>query len=310
MSTQSSAMPDSPLGAQAAAPAPITATQVFFWSVRRELWEYRSLYIAPLAAGGVFLLGFLISLARLPRQMRALVAADPMAQRMAIERHYMMAAGLLMLTSMLVGAFYSIEALHGERRDRGVLFWKSLPVSDLMTVLSKIAIPVVVLQLIAFVITLAVYWMMLLLSSAVLLGSGMSPAMLWTRLPILQMSAMLLYHLLILHGLWHAPFYAWFLMVSSWAKRAPFLWAVLPPLAIGIAEKIAFNTSYFAGMLWNHLGGSPDGGSQVQSGSMSDMLGRFEPVKLLTAPGLWTGLAVTAIFLTIAVRLRRNREPI
>jgi ABC-2 type transport system permease protein len=310
MSTQSSALPDSPLGVQAAAPAPITATQVFFWSVRREIWEYRSLYIAPLAAGGVFLLGFLISLAYLPRHMRALVTADPMAQRVAIEQHYMMAAGLLMLTSMLVGAFYSIEALHGERRDRGVLFWKSLPVSDLMTVLSKIAIPVVVLQLIAFVITLAVYWMMLLLSSVVLLGSGMSPAMLWTRLPILQMSAMLLYHLLILHGLWHAPFYAWFLVVSSWAKRAPFLWAVVPPLAIGIAEKIAFNTSYFAGMLWHHLGGNPDGGSQAQSGSMSDMLGRFEPVKMLTAPGLWAGLALAAIFLSVAVRLRRNREPI
>jgi ABC-2 type transport system permease protein len=310
MSTQSSAMPDSPLGAQAIAPAPISATQVFFWSMRREIWEYRSLYIAPLAAGGVFLLAFLISLAHLPRQMRALVAADPMAQRMAIEQPYMMAAGLLMLTSMLVGAFYSIEALHGERRDRGVLFWKSLPVSDLMTVLSKIAIPVVVLQLIAFVMTLAVYWMMLLLSSVVLLGSGMSPVMLWTRLPFLQMSAMLLYHLLILHGLWHAPFYAWFLMVSSWAKRAPFLWAVLPPLAIGIAEKIAFNTSHFGSMLWHHLGGSPDGASQAQSGSMSDMLGRFEPVKLLTAPELWAGLAVAAIFLTIAVRLRRNREPI
>ena len=221
----------------------------------------------------------------------------------------MMVAGFLMLTAMLVGAFYSIEALHGERRDRGILFWKSLPVSDLMTVLSKISIPVIVLQLIAFVVTLAAWWMMLLFSSAVLLRSPASLAILWTQLPIFQMSVMLLYHLLILHGLWHAPFYAWFLLVSSWAKRAPFLWAVAPPLAIGIIGKLAFNTSHFAGMLWNQIGGSPDG-SQVKGGSMAGMLGHFEPFTLLTTPGLWAGLAVTAIFLAVAVRLRRDREPI
>lgn len=309
MNTQSNAVPGS-FGMPGEAAAALPATRLFLWLVRRELWEHRSLYIAPVAVGGVFLLGFLIPLAHLPSRMRAILALDPMAQRMAIEQPYIMAAGFLMLTTMLVGAFYCIEALHGERRDRSILFWKSLPVSDLTTVLSKMSIPVVVLQLIAFAVTLAVQWIMLLLSSAVLLGSGMSVATLWTRLPILQMSAMLLYHLLILHGLWHAPFYAWFLTVSSWARRAPFLWAVIPPLAIGIVEKVAFNTSYFAGMLWNHLGGNPDRGSQAQSGSMSDMLGHFDPVKLLSTPRLWTGLAVTAIFLAAAVRLRRRQGPI
>jgi ABC-2 type transport system permease protein len=309
MNTQSNAVPGS-FGAPGGAATVIPKTRLFSWLIRRELWEHRSIYIAPLAAGGVILFGFLISLVHMPTRVRTTLALDPMAQRMTFEQPYMMAAGFLMLTSMLVGAFYCLEALHGERRDRGILFWKSLPVSDLMTVLSKAAIPIVVLQLIAFVVTLAVQWIVLLLSSAVLLGSGMSAAMLWTRLPMAQMSAMLLYHLLILHGLWHAPFYAWFLMVSSWARRAPFLWAVVPPLAIGIAEKIAFNTSYFASILWNHLGGSPDSGSQAQSGNMSNMLGHFEPIKLLTTPALWVGLALTAIFLAAAVRLRRDRGPI
>jgi len=310
MSTQSNTVPSS-FGVPGEAAAPIPSTRIFYWLVRRELWEHRSIYIAPLAAGGIVLFGFLISLGHLQRRMRDLLAMDPMMQRGAIETHYMVAAGFLMLTSMLVGAFYSIEALHGERRDRSILFWKSLPVSDLMTVLSKAAIPIVVLQLIAFVVSLALQWIMLLLSSAVLLGNHASLAMLWTQLPIFQMSGMLLYHLLILHGLWHAPFYAWFLMVSSWAKRAPFLWAVVPPLAIGIVEKIAFNTSYFANMLWGHLGGSPDSGSQAQGGmDMAGMLGRFAPLELLTAPALWVGLALAAIFLAVAVRLRRDRGPI
>jgi ABC-2 type transport system permease protein len=308
MNTQSNAMP-SPVGVSGQAAPPIATTRLFYWLVRRELWEHRSIYIAPLAAGGVVLFGFLISLMHLPGRMRAIFAIDSMAQREAIELHYMMVAGFLMLTAMLVGAFYSIEALHGERRDRGILFWKSLPVSDLMTVLSKMSIPVVVVQLIAFVVTLAAWWIMLLLSSAVLLRSPASLAVLWAQLPIFQMSLMLLYHLLILHGLWHAPFYAWFLLVSSWAKRAPFLWAVAPPLAIGIVERLAFNTSHFAGMLWNQLGGSPDG-AQVKGGSMVGMLGHFEPFTLLTTPDLWAGLAVTAIFLAVAVRLRRDREPI
>jgi ABC-2 type transport system permease protein len=179
MNTQSNAVPGS-IGVPGEAAATIPLTRLFPWLVRRELAEHRSIYIAPVAAGGVILFGFLISLAHMPSRMRSTFALDPMAQRMALEQPYMMAAGFLMLTSMLVGAFYCLEALHGERRDRSILFWKSLPVSDLMTLLSKAAIPIVVLQLLAFVVTLAVQWIMLLLSSAVLLGSGMSAATLWT----------------------------------------------------------------------------------------------------------------------------------
>ena len=122
------------------------------------------------------------------------------------------------------------------------------------------------------------------------------------------MSLLLLYHLAIVHCLWHAPFYGWMLMVSSWARRAPFLWAVLPPLAIGIVEKLVFNTSHFTGMLLSHLGGSPDPGPK--SGGLMDMLGHFHPGMLLSETGLWTGLAATAVFLAVATRLRRYREPI
>jgi ABC-2 type transport system permease protein len=310
MSTQSNTVPGS-LGVPGEASAALPAARIFYWLVRREIWEHRSIYIAPLAAGGVVLFGFLISLRHMQGRMRDILAMDPMVQRRAVETPYMMAAGFLMLTSMLVGALYSVEALHGERRDRGILFWKSLPVSDLMTVLSKAAIPMVVLQLIAFVVSVALVWIMLLLTSAVLLADHARLAMLWSQLPIFQMSGMLLYHFLILHGLWHAPFYAWFLMVSSWAKRAPFLWALVPPLAIGIVEKIAFNTNYFASMLWSHLGGGSASGSQAQTGmDMSGMLGHFAPSELLTAPDFWVGLVLTAIFLGVAVRLRRDRGPI
>lgn len=284
----------------------ISTTRLLYCSIRRELWEHPSLYIAPLAAGAVFLVGFLAHLFRLPNQMRATSLLDPMHQRAALEQPYMMAVGLLMVTGMLVGAVYTLDALHGERRDRSILFWKSMPVSDLTVVLSKAAIPILVLQLISFAVAATVMWIMFFLSSAVLLASGTGVAHFWSLLPIVQMSFLLLYHLVILHGLWHAPFYGWMLMVSSWARRAPFLWAVLPPLVIGIVEKLVFNTSHFAGMLLYHLGGSPD--SSRKNGDLMNMLGHFDPGMLLSESGLWTGLAATAIFLAVAVRLRRDRE--
>src|SRR5207245_2315921 len=102
-----------------------------------------------------------------------------------------------------------LDALHGERRDRSILFWKSLPVSDLTTVLSKASIPLVVLPLLTFTITVAMQLIMLLLSSAVLLGSGLNVATLWTQLSFVQMSLLLLYHLMTVHALWPAPIYGW-----------------------------------------------------------------------------------------------------
>src|SRR5437016_3381692 len=125
MSTHSHAMPESPVESQVGAPAVISATRPMYWSVRRELWENRSIYVAPLAVAAVFLFGFLISLMALPHKIRDLSALDPAEQRAAIEVPYEMAAGLIMGAAVIVGLFYSLDALYGERRDRSILFWKS-----------------------------------------------------------------------------------------------------------------------------------------------------------------------------------------
>ena len=121
---------------------------------------------------------------------------------------------------------------------------------------------------------------------------------------------MLLYHLLIVHALWYAPIYGWLLLVSAWARRAPFLWASLPLLAIGVVEKIAFNTSHFGALLGHRMIGGP-GGDDFMTGILSmDPLMHFTPGAFLSSPGLWIGLAVAAAFLAAAVRLRRYRDPI
>jgi ABC-2 type transport system permease protein len=310
VNTQSNAMPESPLESQAIAPAVISATRPMYWSVRRELWENRSIYIAPLAVAALFLFGFLISTIHLPDKMRAALAFDPVQQHELIEQPYTFAALLIMGTAFIVGVFYCLDALHGERRDRSILFWKSLPVSDLTTVLSKASIPLVVLPLLTFAITVVTQWTMLLLSTAVLLGSGVSVATLWTQLPLFQMSLMLLYHLVAIHALWYAPIYGWLLLVSGWARRAAFLWAALPLLAIGVVEKIVFNTSHFAAMLEYRMSGGAAGVAFTAGSVAIHPLTHLAPLNFLSSPGLWIGLVVFAAFLAAAVRLRRYQGPI
>ncbi len=310
MSTPSNAMSESPLESQVIAPAVISATRRMYWSVRRELWESRSIYIAPLAVAALILFGFLISTIHLPDKMRAALALNPVQQHKLIEQPYTFAALLLMFSTIVVAVFYCLDTLHGERRDRSILFWKSLPVSDVTTVLSKASVPIVILPLLTFAITVATQFIMLLLSSAVLLASGLSVATLWTHVSFFRMSLMLLYHLVAVHGLWYAPIYGWLLLCSAWSKRAPFLWATLPLLAVPLVEKIAFNTSHFAGWLAYRSMGGPAGAPADPDPMTMVSITPATPAQFLASPGFWFGLALTAAFLAAAVRLRRYRGPI
>jgi ABC-2 type transport system permease protein len=291
----------------------ISAARRLYWSVRRELWENRAIYLAPLIVAALVLVGFGLSLFTLPARMRAASTLDPPDLRAAIEQPYVIAAIVLMAVDLLVAVFYCVDALYGERRDRSILFWKSLPVSDLTTVLAKASIPVLVLPLVTLVATVVTQGIMLLASSAVLAANGMSAATLSAQRPFLEMSRINLGHILMLHGIWYAPFYAWLLLVSAWATRLPFLWATLPPVVIGIVERIAFNSTHFATLVATHLVGGPSlspGESDTASGMTMEMLAPHQLRDFLVRPGLWGGLAVTAVFLLAAVRLRRQRGAI
>jgi len=291
-------------------PATMPETRPMYWSVRRELWENRSIYIAPLVVAAVVLFGFLISTIGMPGRRRALLMLAPEQQRATIGMPYHLAATMLILTAFIVGVFYCLDALHGERRDRSILFWKSLPVSDRIAVLSKSSIPLVFLPLLVFALTLTTHLIMLLSSTVKLLGNEAGVATVW-RLPFFQLWLALLYALVAI-ALWHTPIYAWMLLVSAWVRRATFLWAVFPFLAVAAFEKGAFNTSYVGSFLnyrllgWFKLAFVPH-----QHGSVPiEPLAAITPGKLLSAPDLWIGLVFAALFLAAAVRLRRNREPI
>src|SRR5436189_3287459 len=257
--------------------------QPFYWSVRRELWENRSIYVAPILVAIVVLFGFLVSTIGLPERRREVLLLDPAKARAAIEAPYDMAAIMLILTAFIVGVFYCLDALHGERRDRSILFWKSLPVSDLTTLLSKATIPLAALPLVTFAIILATQVVMLLWTSVLLITHGMIPASTWTNFNLLQQSLILLYGLVAI-ALWHAPIYGWALLISGWAKRATFLWAVLPVLAIGIFEKITFNTSHFASMLKHRLMGFAAEAFSFNVHGGGDSLIQLTPGRFLSTP--------------------------
>jgi len=312
MNTPSNAVPGSHADSQGIAGPPMLRTRPMYWSVRRELWESRSIYIAPLVVMALVLFGSLISMVRLPGRMETLPAHDPAVEQ-ALIRVFSIAPAPIMLATFLVGVFYSLDALYGERRDRTILFWKSLPVSDLTTVLSKASIPLVVLPLIAFVLSVATLGIMLVLGTAILLASGLSPATLWAKVHFFQEPLIMIYGLTV-HALWFSPIYAWLLLVSAWARRTPVLWAALPPFAIVVVERIAFGTSHFCSLLRYRVTGALEEafGINTSGGGVGhiDQLSQLTPLTFLSSPGLSIGLVFAAAFLVAAVRLRRYREPI
>ena len=275
----------------------VSAAQIFLWSLKREFWEYRSLYLAPLGAAAVFLFAFLI------------VAiggshVDP-TQPKSFHKPYDLAAMLIMGTTFVLSLWYSLDCLHGERRDRSILFWKSLPVSDLTTVLAKASIPVVYMPLISFMITFLVQAIMMIIASGSLMMRGHDTAAVWQQLSFGPMWGGLFTHLMVGHVLWYAPIYAYLMLVSAWAKRAPVLWAVIPPFAIAFGEKVAFGTTRFAQMIGYRFAGGNSG--MAMDENMQPMHSGM--AQFFAERGLWIGLGFAALFIYTAIQVRRARGP-
>lgn len=298
-----------PTDAQNNAPPPLSETRPLYWSVRRELWENRSIYLAPLIVTAIVLFASLISTLTLPKRMRNL-PTDPVRRHAAIVAPYSMPPAPIMLATFIIGLFYALDALSAERRDRSILFWKSLPVSDRTTVLAKAAIPFFVLPLIAFVLGALTQILLLFASTFVLLTRGISPAPLWAEFHFPQEPLVMIYGLTV-HVLWFAPIYGWLILLSAWARRAPALWAILPPLVLLAFERLAFNTTHFASFLRDRALGAMErafAGHEPGSAGVIDRFDQLTPLRFLSTPALWAGLISTVIFLALAVRLRRNRE--
>jgi ABC-2 type transport system permease protein len=306
--------------APATAPRPV---RPFYWSVRRELWENRSLLIAPLVAGGIAIIALILNAMHLSQGMQALSVLDPEKQRMFISGVNGGIAFLITMVMNITVTFYLLDALQGERKDRSVLFWKSLPVSDTTAVLGKVFTALVVSGAIVVAVALATQLVVLLLATVILAIGGVSPGPIWNNLQLFQLTVGLIYAQIAL-SLWYAPIAAWLLLVSAWAKRVAILWAVLPPVAVMLFERVAIGTHYVSDMLAYRLRDGvmtafirhmPTAGVTVDANGMNatgprNVLDALDPVGFLTNPWLWVGLVVAAGLIAAAIWMRRYREPI
>ncbi|HEX7046224.1 MAG TPA: hypothetical protein VF275_01450 [Gammaproteobacteria bacterium] len=296
--------------------------------LKRETWEHRSFWIVPTAFAAIIAFGFATTLFfEIPTSIGIDRAVEKIARNMSagdLDRAGIALLPMLAFTFFLVmtfiGVFYLLDALYAERRDRSILFWKSLPVTDTATVLSKWCALFFVLPIIVLTIVLTLYFVLAFFATIfVLIGGGNAWTIVISNLSLSGLGDTLI--ALYVEMLWYAPLFGWLLLASAWAKKAPFLWAVLPPVAIAILEKMFLDTDNFLDVVGSRLalfGGSQGfdeliGHEFSMFGAHGDFSGEigFDISffgDLFTAAGFWYGLVFAAACTAGAIWLRRYRD--
>jgi ABC-2 type transport system permease protein len=274
--------------------------------IRREFWEHRALWIAPLAVAAA-----LLAVAAIfgHQQLVHLDTSDGATAGRAPPVFEIMIIGWAMIfyvTAAIMASVYLMDCLYGERRDRSILFWKSLPVSNTQTVLVKFLVGLVIVPLGSFLLAA--------LTSALasgILAARHSAALngdlpLWDTLTWLRLQGVMLYAVVVTL-LWYAPYAAYLMLASAWARRSPYMWALIPPILLVLFEHMVFGTNYVSRVLLRsyseltRLAFRSDGGS--------GLLANFpDPAVLLASPQFWLGLAAAALMLALTIRLRRYRD--
>lgn len=296
----------------------------FIWLIRREIWEHKAIWIAPSVVIGCLVLLVITGNVHLGPIGTAdgnttFGAFPPDVQQKLLLIAY---AGLALVVDMVMGIiafFYALDSLYSDRRDRSVLFWKSLPLSDSETVLSKFAVAAVVIPLVSLLGAFVAQFVVATGGSAKLAMSGMSAGVMWQPEAILGgMTIAFLWCVTAI--LWYAPVIAYLMLASAWAPKGPFLWAVLPPVAISLLERVVLYSQhagdFIAGRLfglYKLLGRREDGGvSDVEGGSEVAKLSNIDLVGSLkefySSPDLWLGVVAAGLLLAAAMWVRRYRD--
>ena len=281
----------------------INTTRPFLTLVRRELWEHGSLFWAPLAMALMIIVVSLVS-----GMVKGSVDIDLGEDRPLPELFgdaekqrgifSLVMAGLVLpqlLVAFVVVFFYLLDCLFTERRDRSILFWKSLPVSDAKTVLSKLFVALVAVPLWSWVLSLVVGLVVFGVLAAQVSGTPAAGLGTWHGGTWLTVQAAMLGKMAIA-ALWYLPVAGWLLLGSVLAKRAPFLWATLPFLVLSLAERITLGSNEVGALVAQRLFGFREEVS---------LIGEFP---LLASPGLWIGVAVGAALVYAAIRVRQHSD--
>lgn len=303
--------------------------------LRRELWENRAITAAPAVVGGLILLIAILAVAGAvtiqvgdrPYDLAAALRRLEPGQIAPLLQVALVSIGVLFNSVMIfVIAFYLLDSLYTDRKDRSILFWKSLPVSDATIVLSKLATAALVIPAITLAVFMLTALVLYLVAGGAALAAGSGVVLAQGPGVLLETAATFLYALLV-QSLWYLPLFGWLLLASAWAKRGVLWWAVLPPVVLILLEDLAFGSSRLAQVLGERLSGvfplafrdvgereirigEPGaGGAETLEMSLPDnTLAMIDPGPLLADPGLWGGFVVAGLFIAGAIWLRRDRD--
>ena len=298
-----------------------------FALLQRELWEHRSIYVAPAVIALLVILTTLtaqVSVDGTHLDLGIIGASNfPENARAGALTVAMLGMSITFFFAMVIlAAFYSLDSLYAERKDRSILFWRSIPSTDFETVLSKLLTATVVIPLVTFAMIVVTHLVVLLTTSVWLaIRGGNAFHLIWSSAPFLDVWAATLVFLLAL-PLWLAPFTGWFLLVSAFTKRSPFLTAALPIAILPLLEKMIFDSGVFAEALFVRSVKMPlfidlstmerifddvDSLASIGNAELS-LLGLMDLGGFLTNSGLWLGLVVCGLFTAAAIYVRRYRD--
>jgi ABC-2 type transport system permease protein len=273
--------------------------------IRREFWEHRVLVIAPLALCVVYLVLCALAGAHFNVGWVYIGNAEPTSAAFFFVMHIVFIVMLYGLMALVV-FYYLCDCLYAERKDRSILFWKSLPVSDAMTVLSKLVVSLIAVPLVVYLLALATNLLALVVFKiAFQFQPPGNPAAHWTLLAWLRLNGYLLADVFVL-ALWYAPIAGYQLLVSVLAPRAVFVCTLLPPLTLIFGQKVLFDSWSIGQFVLHRLGvlslrGGPGAGLEAAIDGVNAL-----PV--LRLPQLWIGVAVAAVLVFLAIRIRRHRD--
>jgi ABC-2 type transport system permease protein len=304
--------------------------------MKREFWENKGAFrTTPLVIGGLFLaamLMFLITFNHFDNEFQSLreLLRFVAQQDVDLRAKVLYAANLEMsvfFSTVLafVVFFYLLGSLYDDRKDRSILFWKSLPASDTLTIGSKLLSAMIVAPLIFWVVYVLTHIVIMLLFSVVVMVLGENPWTLFLSIgsPFEAWSLVLLSYFA--QSIWALPLYGWLMLVSAFAPRIPLLFAILPPVILGVLElwidflkTFTLNENLF-GLFGHWFANSPlimsgdehndEFGAALGIPITSDFDHQVTVANMfdrLFSTDMLIGLAIAAVFLTATLWLRRR----
>jgi ABC-2 type transport system permease protein len=286
--------------------------KTYVWLVRREFWENRAIWMIPAS------IGVLLTLASLFGTVEATFFDSPEKTRSMAAMMFLAFGALFFAAMSLYSYWYLLDCLYTDRKDRSILFWKSLPISDTATVLSKLFVGLVAIPIVYFAAADAAT----VLAAFVLSVRAHSlPAnALWRPDVWLQLQAAWIY-VIVTTAIWYLPVTGWLLVISAWAKRAVMLWSILPPLAAIVAERLFIGTHACLQVIGDRLLGYPsaafnypalgalwaDETSGDQPFGPSTAWRILDPWGFLSSPATWIGALLGVALIAAAIQLRMRK---